>query len=55
MKTLGKYYDHDPRHFRFMNRCEGYRANTPAQDGSEIAWWLVGAGCGALILLALFG
>ena len=51
MNTIGRYYNHDPRHYRFMRECSGLGARREVSSG--LAWWLAGAVCGALILMAV--
>lgn len=47
MTPLGKLYNHDPRQFRFSRQCEGFHVE---RESSGWAWWIAGAGVGALIL-----
>jgi hypothetical protein len=46
----GNFHNLDMSHYRFARTCEGFRVE---RKSSSWAWWLAGAACGALILLAV--
>jgi len=41
---------YDDKHWRFARTCPGFR---PERESAGWAWWIAGAVCGALILLAM--
>lgn len=52
MTEIGKFYNHDPKHYRFERTCENFDAEPDANVGDWVVW---GVACGILGGAALWG